>query len=275
MPNNYDAQGGNVVAPFAEAAISSSTNASPIVVTTATPHNVKTGNLVLVYDHLVNVGANGIWIAGAVTSTTVTLLGSTGVPGGVATGKVQALSLGVTYGFPADGEDVNGISVGAPFELIADQLQYLFTRIGWRINIFNGGLLTLDPKAIMSIQGRTRFRPPYRPVDANPIVVDTTMGDVVILPTPGVTPRDVQLRTSVNPPQDGERLWFQPPKNITDGAKYVLRREDATAIATIHGYTVKESGVDANGATFVECQFEGGVWRGLKAGGYAEGNLGW
>ncbi len=50
--------------------IASSTNASPIVITTATAHGFTTGQVVSVAGHTVNTSANGIWKVGTVISST-------------------------------------------------------------------------------------------------------------------------------------------------------------------------------------------------------------
>lgn len=50
--------------------IASSTNANPIVVTTATSHGYTTGDTVEILDHAVNTAANGGWIVTNLTATT-------------------------------------------------------------------------------------------------------------------------------------------------------------------------------------------------------------
>ena len=56
-------------------AISSSTNASPIVITTSAAHGLVTGDYVVISDHVTNTNANGVWKVGAVpTSTTFQIL---------------------------------------------------------------------------------------------------------------------------------------------------------------------------------------------------------
>lgn len=68
--------------------ISSSTNASPIAVTTATAHGLTTGDRVAIENHLVNTAANGTWSVTVTGSTTFTLDTSTGNGVGAATGTV-------------------------------------------------------------------------------------------------------------------------------------------------------------------------------------------
>lgn len=66
-------------------AIVSSTNATPIVMTTAT-HNYVTGQVVTIASHLVNTAANGTWKVTVLSATTFSLDGSVGVGVGAATG---------------------------------------------------------------------------------------------------------------------------------------------------------------------------------------------
>ncbi len=71
-------------------AITSSTSATPIVVTAATS-TLATGALVTISGHLVNTAANGTWKITKLTATTFSLDGSIGVGIGAATGTVQPL----------------------------------------------------------------------------------------------------------------------------------------------------------------------------------------
>ena len=60
--------------PKANINISSSTNATPIVVTTSTSHGLSAGDTVIVDNHATNTKANGVWKVGSPTSTTFQLL---------------------------------------------------------------------------------------------------------------------------------------------------------------------------------------------------------
>jgi hypothetical protein len=89
-------------------AISSSTAASPIVITTGTAHGFSNGDLVYVGDHLVNTAANGFWAitaaSGSVFSLTHPLTAvntSAGGGAGSATGYV------VNYGNPTATSTLN------------------------------------------------------------------------------------------------------------------------------------------------------------------------
>ena len=79
-------------------AIASSTNATPIVVTTSTAHGLVTGDYVSLFTHSTNTNANGIWKVGATASATQLELlqmdGSNTVGNGVggATGRVYKIT---------------------------------------------------------------------------------------------------------------------------------------------------------------------------------------
>jgi hypothetical protein len=64
---------------FVPIAISSSTNASPIQITTSTSHGLSTGDQIAIQNHTTNTAANGNWTITVVDSTKFTLNGSTGV----------------------------------------------------------------------------------------------------------------------------------------------------------------------------------------------------
>jgi hypothetical protein len=91
--SNTSPRGYTIFDAGAPRAIASSTNASPIVVTTAAPHGYATGQKIAIIGHLVNTNANGFWeitVTGAstfqLTKNTVTNLISSGNGVGGATG---------------------------------------------------------------------------------------------------------------------------------------------------------------------------------------------
>ena len=71
---------------FPTIAIASSTNATPIAVTTSSAHGYSTGDTVFICDHTTNTNANGTWEITVTGSTTFTLTGSTGNGVGGASG---------------------------------------------------------------------------------------------------------------------------------------------------------------------------------------------
>ena len=82
--------------PCTAIAIASSTNASPVAVTTATPHGLSTGMQVVIIGHLVNTGANGTWTITVTGASSFTATGSVGNGIGAATGTVtQTITPGI------------------------------------------------------------------------------------------------------------------------------------------------------------------------------------
>ena len=69
----------NLLAAGAPRAITSSTNATPIVVTTTAAHGLDTGDTVQIMGHTTNVSGNGIWVITKVAASTFSLDGSVGV----------------------------------------------------------------------------------------------------------------------------------------------------------------------------------------------------
>lgn len=68
--------------------IQSSTNASPIQITSSIAHNLTTGDYVHISAHNLNTNANGLWKVTIINATTFTLDGSTGNGTGVASGLI-------------------------------------------------------------------------------------------------------------------------------------------------------------------------------------------
>lgn len=110
--------------------IFSSTNTTPITITTATPHGLITGDLLQVNGHQVNTSANGLW-TGLVTSPTgVTLVGSTGNGVGGATGTTFNMGFGASFQIPSDGDPAIAASVNVGFEANGDRTALLASCVG-------------------------------------------------------------------------------------------------------------------------------------------------
>ena len=121
MPNPYYGIPGNVVYPGA-VNIASSTNASPISVTTSSPHGLQTGDVADIQGHAVNTKANGVRTVTRTGASTFTINGSTGNGVGAATGTVQPINYGAGYNIVSDGTDPrNAASVNVPFQALGDR----------------------------------------------------------------------------------------------------------------------------------------------------------
>jgi hypothetical protein len=112
--------------------IASSTNASPIVVTTAAPHGFSAlgGDTVEVEGHLVNTAANGLWQITWVDTTHFSLNGSTGNGVGGATGYVDDYGVSPANTFPLDGEAIDSSSSNPPLENLTNIAPFLYRRVG-------------------------------------------------------------------------------------------------------------------------------------------------
>lgn len=100
--------------------ISSSTNATPIVITTSAAHGFTNGDLVYIADHTTNTSANGIWTitaaSGSVFSLTDPVSGNNAVGNGVGGATGYAVNLGPsTSGDNFD--DFDGCLVGSAVTL--------------------------------------------------------------------------------------------------------------------------------------------------------------
>lgn len=120
MPSTYNGEPGNISFP-STLAISSSTNASPIVVTTATAHGLTTGDRAVVRQHATNNAANGTWTVTVTGANTIELDGSTGNGVGGATGTVAPLIYGASTTLPSDGDARNAASVNVPIGTTLDR----------------------------------------------------------------------------------------------------------------------------------------------------------
>lgn len=114
----------------APVAISSSTNASPIAITTSAPHGYTSGDTVQIIGHQTNTGANGLWVIAVTGASTFTLTGSTGVAVGGATGQAQNFSVNPLLTLPADGDLRYAASVNVPISGSANVAPFLYQRVG-------------------------------------------------------------------------------------------------------------------------------------------------
>lgn len=123
--------------------IASSTNATPIVVTTATNHGFSAagGDTVEVEGHLVNTAANGVSQITWLSPTTFSLNGSVGNGVGGATGYVDDYEVSPAQTFPLDGENVDSSTSNPPLENLTNAVPFLYRRAGkYRLyDIYTGG----------------------------------------------------------------------------------------------------------------------------------------
>jgi hypothetical protein len=128
MSSQENGIAGNITPP-GSIGITGSTNASPIVINTTTPHGLTTGDKVDVTDHTVNTNANGVWTITRVDATHISLNGSTGNGVGAGTGAVQPLTYGSTFAIPSDGDVDNAASVNVALEALADRSAFVLANL--------------------------------------------------------------------------------------------------------------------------------------------------
>lgn len=114
----------------AQVSIVSSTNTTPIVVTTGT-HGYADGDTIEIEAHLVNTHANGLWTIAVLSPTTFSLNGSVGNGVGGATGYVVDYAVNPLLTLPSDLVDaLDAASVNVPIEGIFNAVPWLYQRTG-------------------------------------------------------------------------------------------------------------------------------------------------
>lgn len=110
--------------------VTATTFATPIVATTVIPHGLLPGDYFQI-SGATDPAANGRWMAGTVTASTVVLLtapgglNSVGTLAGGAAGFLLALGFVVQFPIPSGGDKPDSASVGVPFEALADRTAFL------------------------------------------------------------------------------------------------------------------------------------------------------
>src|SRR5882757_7617926 len=91
--------------------ITSSTNATPIVVT-ATAHGFTNGDLVFIDGHVTNTAANGFWKIANVAANTFELTNPVSAANAVGNGVGGATGYAVNYGISASGDNWDDFVAG-------------------------------------------------------------------------------------------------------------------------------------------------------------------
>lgn len=120
--------------------IASSTNATPIVITTAVAHGFTTGDIVSITGHVTNTAANGIWAitaaSASVFSLTDPITGGNAVGNGVGGATGRAVNLGPSTSGD-NWDDLDACLIGAKVNLtsptvtsgVADAADVTFTAV--------------------------------------------------------------------------------------------------------------------------------------------------
>lgn len=235
MPDTYSGKPANVEFNLPEAAsILSTTNATPIVVTTASPHKCNSG------DYLIIIGAqdpnaNGVFRAGTVTDpSTVALLtrdgfNTTGSLVGGAQGTLQQAGYGATVSIVAGSDRPSASSVNVPFSVLLD-------RVAWLEYAINFGRLRRRPSVILTASSQT---------------IDTSMGDCFVLPGAAGVLRTITLRNGTDPePMPNERIEISIDGPLVSG-RYDFNDQAGSTVASIR------SNVSAVGVPSVTFELNG------------------
>jgi hypothetical protein len=126
---SYNGVSGNVAPPTA-VTITSSTNATPIVVLTASPHAMKTGDVVQIDGHLSNTNANGQWPVVVVDTTHFSLTGSTTTGAGGTAGTATPLVFTGNVSLnPVNGDPYDASTYIPGMSCLADRTAHLGTKV--------------------------------------------------------------------------------------------------------------------------------------------------
>lgn len=142
MSTTYPGKPGNETRAAA-VNIASSTNATPIEVTTSASHGLLDGDRAEITGHATNTAANGVWYVLVISATKIRLYsawtaGAVATPSvgngvGGATGTVQHLGLSPRVTLPDDGDLRSASSINVPNEDAKDGQAWLAERVGnWR-----------------------------------------------------------------------------------------------------------------------------------------------
>jgi hypothetical protein len=125
----YDGIPGDIAFPAA-LAIATSTNTTPITVTTSSPHGMLNGARVAIYNHQTNTAANGVWTITRTGANSMTLNGSASAFAGGATGTVQPLTYGAAGTIPSDGDNDSASTFNAAYVPLFDRSSVIVPTLG-------------------------------------------------------------------------------------------------------------------------------------------------
>jgi hypothetical protein len=121
--------------------IASSTHTTPITVTTATPHGMKTNDTVVINGHITNTAANGSWGVMVTDVTHFQLIGSVGNGTGGATGTARSAGLGSSVQVVSGTDPLKAASFAVGEEALTDRDALLMYLLQYRQTIWPGGIV--------------------------------------------------------------------------------------------------------------------------------------
>jgi len=277
MSEQVNGQPGMVIPDLPTAkSIASTTNATPIVVTTSTAHGVKPGDFILITG-ATDPNANGVFRAGLTASTTqVQLLDKdTGAAvaasgAGGAAGVFLSLGFGVTLQVPLDLTDLRSVAiVNAAFQMLENQdaalLYFLLDKASLTLsNIFTGSQFITGLVRMLGRKSLRRNRVLLSDADQT---VDVSQGDIFELTNVPAVIRTITIGETPAPEEE-EVIAFIVPGAMATGKQHVIRRASGVVIAEIWGNAAGDAGA------YLEVERVGGLWRlGANCSGGAAGGV--
>lgn len=196
MSSQYNGQAKNTYGSLPTSlSINTSTNSTPIVVTTTATHGLASGDSVVIGGHLGNTAANGRWIVTVLSSYTFSLAkidgtNSVGNGAGTTSGTVYPMTLGATYQQPSDGDDEDGASVDVSLEALGDRTAYLGRQVAigayQPVLVQSQSIADTEPPTMGSIGTITGAFTSWQPLKVGGVTQVWTIpnlckGDVVVL----------------------------------------------------------------------------------------------
>jgi hypothetical protein len=135
MPSQYLGIPSNATAG-ASKTINGATNATPIVISTTTPHGFNGLDIVAVGSVGGNLGANGVWTIVIVDSTHFQLSGSLGTGAYTSGGTAVQQAVTPTYAIPSAGDPFTANAFNVAYTALGDKIQYLAQQINFKIVTF-------------------------------------------------------------------------------------------------------------------------------------------
>lgn len=230
--------------------VSSTTFATPIVVTTSTTHGLRPGDYITITG-ATDPNANGTFRAGLTATTTkVQLLdrlsgaGIAGTLAGGAAGSLQSEGFGTTYQIAEDvTDDDKAESIAFATEPLGDRTAYL----------------------MYAKKNRRRTRVTL--TDANH-TIDVSLGDRFQVSNAPALPRTIIIDDVSVVPRNGDTVEIIAPGPLATGQFYLIKRVGGVIIAEFWGNTLGDAGA------YAEFEYVAGLWRlGANGGGGAAGGV--
>jgi hypothetical protein len=159
MPTDYGGIATQLLSllPGNAIAISSTTNTTPIVLTSAAPHGAETGDTVVVHNHTVNTNTNGSWQVVKTGPTTLILIGSSGNGVGGASGFVRSAAFGTRFNVPSSTDPRKVTSINPALEAHGDRTAMLLYMIQYALDLRGGGQARFRNDSVLKLDAGAKI----------------------------------------------------------------------------------------------------------------------